>query len=220
MVFADGEPVGSPVGLPLLLLMPKPTRQSERPTPVVRSFDETDGIVELVSPILRRDWDLEGTLRFRGNLYHLRNTGQEGREWVYVFERLAGDASIGRTLRLAPPPEAPHVPRHAESGPPSVIRTALVTAGVTLGPRSDQELWGEHLGVHPMWLTLMGATSELVGGVVNLKNDLGPEAGLLVLLDFFLVGEGLLRIGSALTGRPVGSVFGWVLRPLYRRWLP
>jgi hypothetical protein len=220
LVLADGEPVGSPVGLPLLLFNPKPIRQGERPTPVVQSFDDANGMLELVSPIFRRDWDRDGTLRFRGNLYRLRNTGREGRDWVYVFERWAGDASVGRTLRLAPPPETPYVPRRAEPEPQSLIRTALVTAGVTLGPRSDQELWGEHLGVHPMWLTLMGATSELVGGVVNLKNDLGPEAGILVVLDFFLVGEGLLRIASALTGRPVGSVFGWVLRPLYRRWLP
>jgi hypothetical protein len=220
LVFADGEPVGSPVGLPLLLLTPKPIRQSDKPTPVVRFFDETNGVLELVSPILRRDWDRDGTLRFRGNFYRLRKTGQEGRDWIYVFERCGGDASFGRTLRLAPPPEVPYVPRHAGSEPPSVIRTALVTAVVTLGPRSDQELWGEHLGVHPIWLTLMGAVSELVGGVVNLKNDLGPEAGVLVLLDFFLIGEGLLRSGSALTGRPMGSVFGWALRPLYRRWLP
>jgi hypothetical protein len=220
LVFADGEPVGSPVGLPLLLLAPKPNPPSDRPTPVVRSYDETNGMLELVSPILRRDWDRDGTLRFRGHLYRLRKTGQEGRDWVYRFDRCAGDETDGRELRLAPPPEAPYVPRHAESESPSIVRTALVTVGVTLGPRSDQELWGDYLGVHPMWLTLMGATAELLGGVVNLGNDLGPEASLLVLLDFFLVAEGLLRIGSALTGRPVGSVFGWVLRPLYRRWLP
>jgi hypothetical protein len=71
-----------------------------------------------------------------------------------------------------------------------------------------------------MWLTLMGAAAELVGGVANLRNDLGPEASLLVFLDFFLVGEGLLRTGSALCGRPLGSLFGLILRPLYHRWLP
>jgi len=220
LVFADGEPVGSPVGMPLLLLTPKSTPPSDRPTPVVRSVDETNRMLELVSPVLRRDWDRDGTLRFRGDLYRLRRTNQEGRDWIYVFECCDGDESGDRTLRLAPPLEAPFVPRHAESEPPSLIRTALVTAGVTLGPRSDQELWGEHLGLHPMWLTLMGATAELLGGVVNLRNDLGPEASLLVVLDLFLVGEGVLRIGSALTGRPMGSVFGWALRPLYRRWLP
>lgn len=220
LVFADGEPVGSPLGLPLLLLTPRSTPASHRPTPVVRSVDEVNGMLELVSPILRRDWDRDGTLRFRGNLYRLRKTGQEGHNWVYLFGRCEDGASGGRTLRLTPPPAAPYVPRHALSEPPSIIRTALVTAGVTLGPKPDQELWGEHLGVHPMWLTLMGSGAELLGGVVNLRNDLGPEAGFLVVLDFFLVGEGLFRIGSALTGRPLGSVFGWVLRPLYRRWLP
>jgi hypothetical protein len=220
LVFADGEPVGSPVGLPLLLFTPKPTPQIDRSAPVVRSFDETEEMLELVSPVLRRDWDRDGTLRYRGSHYRLQRTGQEGRSWVYWFGRCAGDDPGDRELRLAPPPETPYVPRHAESEPPSILCTALVSAAVTLGPRSDQEVWGAHLGVHPMWLTVIGASAELVGGVVNLRNDLGPEASLLVLLDFFLVGEGLLRIGSALTGRPVGSVFGWALRPLYRRWLP
>jgi len=220
LVFADGEPVGSPVGLPLLVFAPKPTPQIDRPAPTMRSFDETEGVLELVSPVLRRDWDRDGTLRFRGDHYRLRRTGQEGRDWVYLFDRCAGHEPGDRDLRLAPPPETPYVPQRAEPEPSSIIRTALVSAVVTLGPRSDQELWGEHLGVHPMWLTLMGAAAELVGGVANLRNDLGPDASLLVLLDFFLVGEGLLRIGSALTGRPMGSVFGWALRPLYRRWLP
>ena len=220
LVFADGEPVGSPVGLPLLVFTPKPTPQIDRPAPTMRSFDETEGVLELVSPVLRRDWDRDGTLRFRGDRYRLRRTGQEGRDWVYLFDRCAGDEPGDRDLRLAPPPETPYVPQRAESEPPSIIRTALVSAAVTLGPRSDQELWGTHLGVHPMWLTLLSATAELVGGLVNLRADLGPDGSLLVLLDFFLIGEGLLRIGSALTGRPVGSVFGWVLRPFYRRWLP
>ncbi len=220
MVAADGEPIGSPVGLPLLLLTPKPDLDGERPTPRLRSIDEDRGELELVSPILRRDWDRDGTLRFRSRVYRVRGVSQEGRDWVYTFRRCAGDETGDRELRLAPPSEAPCVPRHAESRPPSILMTTLVTAGVTLGPRSDQELWGEHLGVHPMWLTLMGATAELVGGVANLRNDLGPGASLLVLLDFFLVGEGLLRTGSALSGRPMASVFGWILRPLYSRWLP
>ena len=34
------------------------------------------------------------------------------------------------------------------------------------------------------------------------------------------LGEGLSRLGSAFIGRPMGSVFGWLLRPLYRRHLP
>jgi hypothetical protein len=66
----------------------------------------------------------------------------------------------------------------------------------------------------------MGAGAELVGGVSNLGSDLGSTHQLLVILDFYLVSEGLLRLVSALIGRPMGSVFGWILRPLYRGYLP
>jgi hypothetical protein len=66
----------------------------------------------------------------------------------------------------------------------------------------------------------MSAGAELVGGITNLGDDLGSGGVFLILLDFFLVGEGLLRLGSVVTGRPMGSVFGWALRPLYRRYLP
>ena len=96
----------------------------------------------------------------------------------------------------------------------------LVTAAVTLGPASDQERWSAELGVRAVWLTVLGAGAELVGGIANLQRDLGSTHQLLILLDLFLVGEGLLRLGSAFIGRPMGSVFGWILRPLYRRWLP
>ena len=107
-----------------------------------------------------------------------------------------------------------------DSEPPSFLRTMLTTAAVTLGPRSDQELWGAHLGMRPIWLTMMGAAAELAGGLVNLRSDLASAGLGILVLDFFLVGEGLLRLGSVATGRPMGSVFGWILRPLYRRSLP
>jgi hypothetical protein len=71
-----------------------------------------------------------------------------------------------------------------------------------------------------VWLTVVGAGAELVGGFSNLGQDLGSTNRLLVFLDFYLVGEGLLRLGSAVLGRPMGSVFGWILRPLYRPFLP
>ena len=109
---------------------------------------------------------------------------------------------------------------HTIEAPPSIVRTTLVTTGVSLGPRSDQERWAAHLGINAIWLTVMGAGAELVGGVTNLGDDLGSGGVFLVVLDFFLVGEGLLRLGSVVTGRPMGSVFGWMLRPLYRRYLP
>jgi hypothetical protein len=96
----------------------------------------------------------------------------------------------------------------------------LLTAAMTLAPASDQRRWAEELGTRAIWFTILGGLAELVGGFVNLQSDLGPQPSLLALLDFFLVGEGLLRLGSALAGRPIGSVFGWILRPLYREHLP
>jgi hypothetical protein len=96
----------------------------------------------------------------------------------------------------------------------------LITAAVTLGPASDQERWSTELSVRAVWLTVMGAGAELVGGISNLGADLGSTHQLLLILDFYLVSEGLLRLVSALIGRPMGSVFGWILRPLYQQHLP
>ena len=220
LVVADGEPVGSALGLPLVLLAPKKDLFREVTAPELRRLDESDGILELVSPIYRKDWDGGGILRYRGRFHRLDRTNQEGYDWVYRFERCSGDHPDGRKLRLMPPPATPYIPRHAQSEPPSIFRTAVVTAAVTLGPRSDQELWGAHLGVRPIWLTMTGAAAELVGGLVNLRSDLAGGGPLVLMLDFYLVGEGLLRLGSVTTGRPMGSVFGWILRPLYRQSIP
>ena len=96
----------------------------------------------------------------------------------------------------------------------------MVTAAVTLGPGSDQQRWAEELGTRAVWFTVIGGAAELVGGIVNLQKELDTAMSWLILLNIFLVGEGLLRLGSALVGRPMGSVFGWALRPLYRPWLP
>jgi hypothetical protein len=147
MVFGDGEPVGSPLGLPFLLLVPRSARDSQPISPPARSSD-------------------------------------------------------GEDLR------------------PSFLRTMLVSAAVTLGPASDQLRWAQELGVHAIWLTIAGAGAELVGGIANLRSDLGAAPLWLVVLDLFLTGEGLLRLGSASVGRPMGSVFGWALRPLYSKYLP
>jgi len=220
LVAADGEPVGSVLGLPLLAVTPKPSVPVSKNVPVVRSFDEIAGVLSLVSPVHRRDWDREGILHYRGGLYRLDRAEQEGRSWVYHFTRDEEDGEGDRTLRLKPPPEARPVSAATDVAPPAFLRTMLVTAAVALGPASDQRRWAEELGVRAGWLTAMGGAAELVGGVANLQKDLGSAQWLLILLDFFLVGEGLLRLGSALVGRPMGSVFGWVLRPLYRRSLP
>ncbi len=220
LVAADGEPVGSPLGAPLLLVKTTPAPAVLADQPVVRSFDEAGGELVLASPVHRRDWDRDGRLRFRNALFRLDRTEQEGRTWIYHFVCDGDAADDARNLRLLPPSVAA-VGDGADRAPaPSILRTALVTAGVTLGPAPDQERWATELGIRAVWLTAVGAGAELVGGLVNLREDLGPDASLMLLLDFFLVGEGLLRVGSVLAGRPMGSLFGWVVRPLYRRWLP
>ena len=219
MVFGDGEPVGSPVGAPLLLMVPKAEAEPERDAPTLRSLKEDEGTLVLASPILRKDWDRDGLLRYRDGQYRLVRTEQEGRLWVYHFERSAGRGGTGRALQLRPPVAAPLPSKAVESAPPSFLRTMLMTAVLTLGPAADQERWAAELGIKAVWLTAIGAGSELIGGVTNLNNDLGSSHPLLILLDFYLVGEGLLRLASALAGRPIGSIFGWILRPLYRRYL-
>jgi len=220
LVAADGEPVGSVLGLVLLPLTPKPIPAAPEIAPSVRSFNTVAETLILESPVHRRDWDRDGVLPFRGDFFRLEQTEHEGRSWVYHFVRVDHEDGKERFLRLAPPPSSSLPSPAAGPDAPSFLRTMLVTAAVTLGPASDQERWSAELGVRAVWLTVLGAGSELVGGIANLQRDLGSTHQLLILLDLFLVGEGLLRLGSAFIGRPMGSVFGWILRPLYRRWLP
>ncbi len=219
MVFGDGEPVGSPLGAPLLLFVPDPVSEPDRSTPSLRLFEDSQGVLELESPILRQDWDRDGLLRFRGGLFRLDVVEQQGRSWLYRFKRDDRRGEEERLLRLKPHCAA--APARVErAAPPSFLRTMLMTAALTLGPASDQKRWAAELGIHALWLTLMGSVAELVGGIANLQEDLGMAQSWLVAFDLFLVGEGLLRLGSVLMGRPMGSVFGWALRPLYRRHLP
>jgi hypothetical protein len=220
LVAADGEPVGSVLGLVLLPMAPKHDPATPEIAPSVRSFERKAGTLVLESPVHRRDWDRDGILPFRGDFFGLERAEREGRSWVYSFARRDHDDGKERVLRLAPQPPS-SLPRPvADPDAPSFLRTMLVTAAVTLGPASDQERWSAELGVRAVWLTIMGAGAELVGGVSNLGSDLGSTHQLLVILDFYLVSEGLLRLVSALIGRPMGSVFGWILRPLYRGYLP
>jgi hypothetical protein len=220
LVAADGEPVGSVLGLALLPWTPKAVLAAPEIRPTVRSFDEPAGTLVLVSPIHRRDWDRDGVLPFRGSFFRLERTEHEGRSWLYSFARVDHDDGKDRVLRLAPPPSLPPPSLAADSVPPSFLRTMLITAAVTLGPASDQLRWSAELRIRAVWLTVLGAGAELVGGISNLQHDLGSAQSLVLLLDVFLVGEGILRLGSAFLGRPMGSVFGWILRPLYRRHLP
>jgi hypothetical protein len=179
-------------------------------------FDDAGGVLELVSPVNRSDWGHDGLLPYRDRWYVLERADREGRVWTYLFTRHRAGPENRRVLSLRPPTSTEFVaPRHS-SPPPSILRISLVTAAVTLGPRADQERWAGHLGVSARWLTVAGAAAEFVGGLTNLGRD-APSAGpIFVMLDVFLILEGSLRLLSALGGRPMGSVFGWLLRPLYR----
>jgi hypothetical protein len=216
LVAGNQEPVGSVLGLPLALFAKTTPPDAPATEPEVRLFDDASGVLELVSPVNRSDWGHDGLLPYRDRWYVLERADREGRVWTYLFTRHRGGPENRRVLSLRPPTSTEFVaPRHS-SPPPSILRISLVTAAVTLGPRADQERWAGHLGVSARWLTVAGAAAEFVGGLTNLGRD-APSAGpIFVMLDVFLILEGSLRLLSALGGRPMGSVFGWLLRPLYR----
>lgn len=216
LVSAREEPVGSVVGLPLLLFEKASPPAAPVTEPQVRLFDEGNGVLELVSPTNRADWGREGVLPYRGHWFVLDRADSEGRSWTYRFVFCEEEPAGRPVLHLRTPPTSKFVAPRELSKPPSILRTTLVTAAVTLGPAADQESWAARLDVSPRWLTLAGATAELIGGVANLSGDAAEGGVVFVILDVFLIIEGAVRILAALGGRPMGSVFGWILRPLYR----
>ena len=220
LVLVREEPVGSLVGLPLLLFEKPVVQAAEATEPKVRQLDEEDGVLELVSPTNRVDWGHEGLLPYRNRRFALDRVDREGRRWTYRFI-LCGDGPGDQpVLHLRPPVATKFVaPRHT-APPPSILRTTLVTAAVTLGPRADQERWAATLGVRPRWLTMAGAAAEFLGGLTNLGRDAAAGGLFFIVLDMYLILEGSLRLLSALGGRPCGSVFGWLVRPLYRSSFP
>ncbi len=217
---AEQEPVGSVLGLPFALFEKSSVPVEPTTDPAVRLFDEDLGVLELVSPVNRIDWGHDGLLPYRNGWYRLDRADREGRSWTYRFTRCDGGREDQPMLCLRPPVAAVFVAPREASPPPSILKTTLVTAAVTLGPRDDQERWAAHLGVDPRWLTVAGALPELVGGLTNLGRDAATAGPFLVVLDVFFIVEGSLRLLAALGGRPMGSLFGWVLRPLYRSSLP
>jgi hypothetical protein len=217
---AQQEPIGSVLGLPFKLLEEKKVVPKTAIDPDVKSVDEERGLLELVSPVNRTDWDHGGRLAYRGHWYALDEVDREGRGWRYRFTRSTPADADHRLLHLRPPVEAAFVPPRHRAPPPSLVRTTLVTAAVTLGPRPDQERWAGFLGVQAKWLTAASAAAELIGGLTNIGKDAAAGGAFFVLLDVFLVVEGILRLASGLGGRPLGSVFGFILRPLYRSSLP
>lgn len=219
-VAAGQGPTGSMFGLPFGLLRRRETPAVRVVGPKVRVVDDDSGLLEVVSPVGRFDWTRDGVLSFRDRCYRLDRVDRQGRDWVYQFVRRGERRDDEPELRLRAPARPDFESAASAERPPSILRTTLVTAAVTLGPRADQERWAAHLGVSARWLTMASAAAELIGGLTNLGRD-GAAAGFFfVAVDFYFVIEGILRLLSALGGRPVGSVFGWLLRPLYRSSLP
>ncbi|MFV2073527.1 MAG: hypothetical protein ACC742_12850 [Thermoanaerobaculales bacterium] len=92
----------------------------------------------------------------------------------------------------------------------SWARLLLPFAGMV--PAALQRQWGNDWTFPAETATRTSAIAEIAVGLLGTAQ--------LILLDFFLIGEGTLRLIALATGRPVASVFGLLLRPFYRRWLP
>jgi hypothetical protein len=215
---ARGEPMGSVAGLPLVLLFPGTRTPRDPPRPVVRLEDDESGALDVFSEVVRRDWVHDGVLRYRGRAYRLGGLEMLGSGWRYRFERI-DDEAVGPPLRLT---ESNRRPEAADRDrPPSVIRTTMVTAAMCMSPRSYQERWAQHLGVRPVWFTLLGAGAELVGGWINLEHRSGDGGSSTLAVNLFFLVEAVTRLALLVsTGRPVGSVLGWAARPLLARMMP
>jgi len=219
-VFADTEPVGTFFGLCAAMLEARPPPVREPiPAPTVEVFDEAGGALELLSPILRRDWEHRGLLRYRGGRYVLDSTRRLGESWVYGFLRVeAGDHSSAPNLRLLPPRAKVEAPLRDQA--PGVLETVLLSIACTLAPWRFQDRWGWQVGLRPMWFTVMGASAELIGGLSNLGAE-GEMGSMALLLNLFFVFEAVARFAFvALKGRGLGSVIGLPLAPILERYLP
>jgi hypothetical protein len=219
---SQGEPIGSLLGLPFNLFFKKPPPPSRvaGTAPEVRSFNESQGSLELWSKELRHDWEEPGLLPYRGRQFQLQEQHESGGGWLYLFAQVESDsAGAAPALRLLPSPIAKDEPARLREPTPSFIRTTVLSTLICLAPRVYQEEWAEELDTSPVWFTLMGSGAELIGGIVNLANHLKEDSPL-VLFDLLLAGEGLFRIvWMAVKRHPVGSFLGLPLIPLFKRWV-
>jgi hypothetical protein len=220
LVASDLEPVGSFLGWAASLFhRPPPPVPQRGPVPSVYRFEDDEGELELLSPVLRRDWEVDGLLPYRGELFRLESTDRIGGDWIYRFGR--ADATQGGhqpLLRLPPPPPTAG-PLAREAGP-GMLRLVFLTATTTLAPRRFQERWAAIMGFRPVLLTVVGAGAELVGGIGNLSSGRSGDP-LTSALNVYFIAEAIVRLASVvLSGRSMGSVFGLFLVPLLERFLP
>ncbi|HUK13752.1 MAG TPA: hypothetical protein VLW17_10675 [Thermoanaerobaculaceae bacterium] len=124
------------------------------------------------------------------------------------------------TRRAEPGPAVPPAP--AAPGPGALRTVGGETLRLTLfafAPGALQAEWAAQQRLPLLAPTYATAALEALGGALNLVRERQGDV-LLVLVDLFLIGEGLLRAGlAAATREPVGSVLGLPWRRRYRRWL-
>jgi len=219
-VFSELEPVGSLFGW--LATIPKrrqPRSSVPIQAPTVQTFDLAAGTLELLSAIHRRDWEEPGVLPYRGELFKLAGTDRLGEGWVYHFDRVGdSDDPVSTRLRLVQP--AARMEGRSFADQPGAVETVLLSIAATLAPRRYQERWAGELGIRPGWFTVMGASAELLGGLVNL-GAAGELSVSTVLLNLFFCAEAMVRFGSLVfKGAPLGSVFGLPLTAILEKRLP
>ncbi|MEE4272336.1 MAG: hypothetical protein V2I67_11710 [Thermoanaerobaculales bacterium] len=217
MVFSDSEPVGTLVGevVSIFERRREPAR-APLPGPQVEAFDEDEGALELRSPILRRDWESPGLLRFRGAHFELDGARRLGDGWIYGFRRVEPcDDDDRRLLRLPPPPKIEATVHREGHG---LVATVLLSVACTIAPARFQQRWAWWVSTPAVGFTVAGSVVELIGGLANL--GAGVE-GLLVALNLTFVFEGVARLGWVLLKRePLGSLLGLPLIPVLDKALP
>lgn len=220
MVASDSEPMGSFFGL-IFSVFERSRKPTPEPTtaPSVQTWDETNGVLGLVSTIHRRDWEKPGLLPYKGDLFALDSTERMGENWLYVFGRLeVAENWDGPRLRLIPP--RTEIKERSFGDQPGFVKIVLLSIACTLAPRRFQERWAWELGVKAKWFTVIGASTEFLGALDNLGSPEGQTV-LTVLLNLFFLGEALVRFGSVVIRRqPLGSVLGLPLIPILERVLP
>ena len=218
---AHGEPLGSALSLPvhLFLKAPAPPTPPEPSGPSIQDFDGEAGTLEITSPCQRRDWDGGGILPYRGRWFFRVATEKLGAGWLYRFEEVLEGTEEGmEVLRLMAPPQRPESPVELDRGAGGWLSLTVRTALFCFASGPLQSQWARRVGGSAASFTVVGAGMEIFGGLVNLL--LGGTASPVALLDIVVAGEGVVRLGALMwTGRPVGSVPGLILGPVYERWL-